>query len=188
MLRTIRRTGFVVVAGVLLLQTLGATLIPRLTFEQLTDTSELVVSGQVASSYAAWDAEHKYIWTHYSLHVASALKGKPAAVVEFAEPGGVLGGTSMMIAGATRYSIGDDVVVFLARMPNGYLRTTGWTQGKYSIGQNGRLRAGASLGADIVSANGPATASSLQTLEGMTVIELGQRVAARLRVAPGRVQ
>ena len=64
------------------LQTLHATLIPRLSFEQLTDTSELIVSGRISDSWAAWDPQHKYIFgptTGWS--VASIVKGNAASVV-----------------------------------------------------------------------------------------------------------
>lgn len=182
------RSGRALAAGVLLVCAAGATLIPSLSFEQLIDASELIVSGRVTSSWSAWDAEHKYIWTHYNLSVASALKGSPASIVEFAEPGGALEGYAMNIAGSVRYSAGDNMVVFLSRMPNGYLRTAGWAQGKYALDSGGRLHASASLGAEIVDTGSRASLSSLRTLEGMRLTELAQRVSARVRAVQGKVQ
>jgi len=165
-----------------------ATLIPRLSFEQLTDSSELIVSGRIAGTWTAWDTEHKYIWTHYSLSVASSLKGSAAPVVEFAEPGGVAGSRVMTIAGTVNYRVGDNIVVFLSRMPNGYLRTAGWSQGKYLVDAGGRLHGQALPGAEIFSAGHPGAGSSPQTLEGMGVDELRRLVAARLRSTQGRLQ
>src|SRR5260370_22892948 len=77
----------------------AATLISRVSFEVLTDSSELVVSGRIVRSWSAWDAEHKYIWTHYQLTTSAALKGSPGSMVEFAEPGGEVDGRVMVIDG-----------------------------------------------------------------------------------------
>jgi hypothetical protein len=156
-----------------------ATTIPRLTFEQLTDSSELVVSGRVTQSWAAWDTEHKYIWTHYRLSVSEMAKGAQASSVEFAEPGGALGEAVMTIPGAVSYGIGEEAVVFLSRMPNGYLRTTGWAQGKYSLDGSGRLHGHAAIGAETMDLANASTGASLRTLDGMSFAELKQRVAAR---------
>ena len=94
----------VIAAGLLWLQAASATVVPRLSFEQLIDAADLIVSGRITNSWAAWDQEHKYIWTHYDLSVVSAVKGTPVTVVEFAEPGGVLDGRSLVIAGSVRYA------------------------------------------------------------------------------------
>jgi hypothetical protein len=158
--------------------TAPGTLIPRLSFEQLTDTSELVVAGRITDSYAAWDSEHKYIWTHYHLKVSSSLKGSPTAVVEFAEPGGAVGADALSVAGTVAYSPNENVVVFLARMPNGYLRTAGWSQGKYGLDEHNRLHASASLDAGMLDAKAN-TGMPLTTLEGMDLADLGRRIAAR---------
>jgi hypothetical protein len=179
---------YVLALGALFLPSATATLIPRLSFEQLTDTSELVVSGRITNTWTAWDQEHKYIWTHYNLSVASSLKGTPATIVEFAEPGGALDERVMSIAGSVYYAVGDNMVVFLSRMPNGYLRTTGWAQGKYALDARGRLHAQASLGAEAMDVKSPPAGSSLQTLEGMSLTELGQRVSAQSRAIRGKNQ
>jgi hypothetical protein len=170
--------------AIVLIPSLRATTIPRLTFEQLTDASETVASGAITQSWAAWDSEHKYIWTHYRMSVAEVVKGARATSIEFAEPGGAVGDLTMAIAGTVTYRVGDRVVVFLSRMPNGYLRTTGWAQGKYTLDGAGRLHSYASLGAETVDIHQPAGVS-LSTLEGMSFGELKQRIAAH---AAGRVK
>lgn len=170
-------------AALLLTQAASATTIGRLSFEQMTDTSELIVSGKVTLAWAAWDENHKYIWTHYDLAVRSALKGAPGSTVEFAEPGGTLDGIQISIAGSVVYQPGESVLIFLQRMPNGYLRTTGWSQGRFEVGANNRLHADSILrGLEVVDAGtAAAAATSLHTLDGMSVGELSSRVAARMR-------
>jgi hypothetical protein len=170
-------------AGSVLPGVAGATEVARLSFEELADTSDLVVSGHATRAWAAWDTNHKYIWTHYELSVASVHKGAPGSTVELAEPGGALDGIVMGIAGSVAYTPGEYVLVFLQRMPNGYLRTTGWGQGKYPIDAHGRIgTAGVMRGLEIVDTRTPAHGViSLTTLEGMNLNELSRRIAARPR-------
>ena len=168
----------------------SATSVPHLSFEDLVDQSELIVSGQVTRSWAAWDSEHKYIWTHSEVAVSGAQKGNPGATVIISEPGGILGDRGMAIAGAVGYAPGENVLTFLQRMPNGYLRTTGWGQGKYLVDAHGRLHGGESLkGIELLQAGKTqATATSLKSLEGMGLTDLSTRIAARIRVRQGRKQ
>ena len=156
-----------------------ATSVSRLSFEDLTDRSDLVVSGQINRSWADWDAEHKFIWTHYELSVSDTLKGSAGSTVTLSEPGGIVGDKGMNIAGAVSYVQGEKVVVFLQRMPNGYLRTVGWSQGKFRVDQDGKLRGEASgLGLELVGANAR-TATPLRSLEGLSVGQLRGLVLAR---------
>lgn len=166
----------------------GATSVPSLTFEELADRSELIVSGQVARSWADWDSAHKYIWTHYELTVAATHKGASAASVVVSEPGGVVGIEGLSVPGAVGYQTGERVVVFLQRMPNGYLRTTGWSQGKYDVDPAGRLHPESTLGGvELVDAPGKAAATPLRALNGMSLAELHGRIAARVK-SQGRAQ
>ncbi len=155
----------------------GATSVPSLSLEELTDRSELIVTGQIARSWTDWDSAHKFIWTHYELTISGAQKGSPGATVVLSEPGGAVGIQGMAVAGAVVYQPGERVLVFLQRMPNGYLRTTGWSQGKYTVDNAGRLHAVASFGGLEVVATQKAE-TPLRALEGMTVSELRARIAA----------
>lgn len=159
-----------------------ATSIPRLSFEQLCDASESIVSGRITQSWTAWDSEHKYIWTHYRIAVTDSAKGPRTGSLEFAEPGGALGGQVQSIADTVTYAPGEHVAVFLARMPNGYLRTTGWAFGKYTVDENGRLHSHGSVGAEVIEP-GKAAGTPVRTLEGVDFSELKRRVAARTRGA-----
>ena len=149
----------------------GATSVEQLSFEELIDHSNLIVSGQVTRAWADWDSEHKFIWTHYEVAVSATHKGTPGSTVVISEAGGVVGDRGMSIAGTISYQPGEKILVFLTRVPNGYLRTTGWSQGKYTVDDKGTLHAASSLR--------PGT--SIAALEGMSAAELHTRVANRLR-------
>ena len=164
----------------------NATTVPGLSFDELTDQSDLIVSGQINRAWTDWDSDHKYIWTHYELNVSSALKGSAGATVVLSEPGGVVGNQGMNIAGAPAYQPGEQVLVFLHRMPNGFLRTTGWTQGKYTVDRAGSLHAaGSSIGLEVVRG----AAARIRSVEGMNVAQVRGLVAARIRTqSRGRTQ
>jgi hypothetical protein len=155
-----------------------ATSVPRLTLEQLTAASESVVSGRITQTWAAWDSEHKFIWTHYRLSVSETAKGPQTPSIEFAEPGGALPDAVQTIAGTVPYANGERVVVFLSRMPNGYLRTTGWAQGKYTEDESGRIHAYGASGAEFIEAGKGQAGTSLRSLEGIDFSGLKRLIAA----------
>lgn len=105
----------------------------------MVDRSQVVAQGKVVESWTAWDRNHRYIWTHYRIRISDEVKGSGAGEVVVSEPGGTLEGQTLRIADAVAYSPGEEVIVFARRTPAGYLRTTGYGQGKYSI-RNGRVR------------------------------------------------
>lgn len=172
----------VIASGFVWAATAGATSVPTLSFEQMTDQSEMIVSGQIDRSWADWDSEHKYIWTHYALSVSSAIKGNAGSMVTFSEPGGVVGAQGMAVAGTPVYKSGDQVLLFLERMPNGYLRTTGWGQGKFMVDASGRVRNGAIIGGpELVDAKGRPAASRIKSLDGMSVDQVRSLVTAHMK-------
>ncbi len=188
MFRNLIRWGALLAPALLLFQTASASDIPRLSFDEMTDVSEIVVSGHVTRTWTAWDAEHKYIWTHYELAVSAVHKGAAGPTVDIAEPGGAADGIAMSISGGTGYRVGESVLVFLSRMPNGYLRTSGFGQGKFLVDANGQLQGSATLKiADTVTVGSSASAA-IRSLDGMTVSHVNQLVSARVRIHGGNAQ
>jgi len=151
-----------------------ATLVPALSLEGLVDQSEIIVHGRVTSSWAAWDSGHKYIWTHYQIEVLDPVRGNPGASVVASEPGGSLDGVTMRISGAPDYAVGEEAIVFLYRTPIGYLRDTGYGQGKYTVTQHSRVHANVN-GFDLLRADS-SRGVPLTTLDGLTVTEFKARV------------
>ena len=145
-----------------------------------------MASGRIVREWTAWDSGHKYIWTHYQLRTSGVHKGAAGPMVEFAEPGGMADGMGMTIAGAVRYSVGDNVMVFLQRMPNGYLRTTGWGQGKYLVDGDSKLHAEMSLReSDLVNTRTARAGNAARmALEGLSLGDAVRMVS--LRVAAGK--
>lgn len=110
-----------------------ATLVPQLTVEEMAAEAQFVVHGKVARKWSAWDVGGQMIWTHYQLQLDEALKGAPGSSLVVSEPGGVVGEQGISIAGTPEYDVGDEVVLLVWRTPIGYLRTSGWGQGKFHV-------------------------------------------------------
>jgi len=158
---------------------LPAAIVPRLGLEDLIDQSEFIVEGTVVEARPAWDDSHNHIWTHYRVAVADSLKSAAPSVIEVSVPGGQLDGVAMGVPGSISLSEGEEVLLFLYRTPVGYLRATGYGQGKYSIvtdAATGVRHLGSSLrGMSLVDlAAKPSEsrrATSLETVDGMSVDE-----------------
>ena len=79
-----------------------ATIVPRLSLEEMVARSETIVSGQVTRVWTAWDSPHRFIWTHTEILVTHVAKGNRIEKLVVSEPGGVVDGLGMQIAGIPR--------------------------------------------------------------------------------------
>lgn len=119
--------------SILLVAVAQATVVPRVTLEELVENSDLIVQAHCARSWAAWDENTRVIWTHAELLLTEGVKGPAGRSVVVSEPGGVVGEVGMTVEGVPHYRPGEEVVVFLYRAPNGLLRTRGLGQGKFTV-------------------------------------------------------
>jgi hypothetical protein len=164
---------------------LQAAIFPRLTAEELTAQSELIIEGNIIRSWAAWDTEHKYIWTHYEVTVTDRLRGSTGAAITVSEPGGSLDGVHQQVSGAVLYSPGETAVVFLYQTPIGYWRSVGGPQGKFTVDRQGRVHV--NLGAfDYVEIPGKSPGTPLALMEGLTVRDFKARVQRLAAANPFR--
>lgn len=165
----------------------SATLVPRLSLEDMVARSELIVAGQVTRTWAAWDGEHRFIWTHSEIAVRDVVKGERIEKTIVSEPGGVVDGVRMTIVGMPTYAPGEQVMLFLDRMPNGYLRSAGVGQGKFLISAQGRIHLTHS-GADVVKIGHARQGTALGSLEGAPAGEIRQRVLRLIQAGKGKAQ
>jgi hypothetical protein len=115
---------------------LGTVLVER-SLEELTAEADLVVHGVVVRSGSQLrlgdgEAEPQ---TLTRIRVTEWLKGSGDAEVVIRERGGEAQGLSMWISGTPRYTLGEEVVVFLERRPEAPhdLRTHAMVQGKFVV-------------------------------------------------------
>jgi hypothetical protein len=150
------------------------TSIPRISLEDAVNRSEMIVTGDVIRTWAAWDSQHRFIWTHTEIAVRDRWKGTTGRTITVSEPGGFAEGSGQAIAGMVRYAPGEQVVAFLYRTPHGYIRTMGLAQGKFVIDVQGLVHV-ATTEAQIV----PSAASSgspMKELEAMSVSAMRDRI------------
>ncbi len=148
----------------------GATLVAK-SVEESARTSDAVVRGTVVSTASRWDAGH--IVTDVEIAVTSAWKGQPGSKVTVTIPGGVVGDLGQHVDAAPKFTVGEDVVVFVQRAPNGRMnRVNGLAQGKYHV-EDGLARPDTDGVRIVVRQPVPAGEKLVQP---MTVDELEQRV------------
>ena len=130
---------------------LGA-LMMGISTEELTRSSELVVSGQVESVESSWTADGKSIVTRAVVLINETVKGQAQGdrvVVEY--EGGEVGGTGLKVSDMSPLLKGSDVILFLksgmSKAPlskQGQQQKTyhlvGKSQGKYTVGEDGIAR------------------------------------------------
>jgi len=166
----------------------GATAVSRLSLEEMVHGSDLIVIGQVTRVWSAWDGQHRFIWTHHEIAVHDVAKGGRNQKITVSEPGGVVNGVGMRIAGAPAYAPGEQVLLFLERVPNGYLRSLGMGQGKLRISVDGRVHLTHS-GADLVQAGKPGTnGTNLESLDGVAAAHVRERVARLVQSESEKLQ
>jgi hypothetical protein len=107
--------------------------LPKLSLSKLLDASSAVVQGRVIRHWSAWDGDHQFIWTHYELRANEVLVGRNRQTFTISEPGGVVGEIGLQVSNSVPFTDGEEVLVFLHGMPNGMIRVTGGSQGKFRV-------------------------------------------------------
>ncbi len=161
---------------------------PRVTAEQLTAQSQLILEGNIVRSWTAWDPEHKYIWTHFEVAVTDALRGARTSTITISEPGGDLEGIHQRFSGAVSYSRGEAMVLFLSRTPIGYWRVVGGPQGKFSVGADGRVQANAIGGAVAAPSGRGLGGTPLSALDRLPLAQFKAQVRRLAAAHPFRAQ
>ena len=110
----------------------NATTLLALDVPALTKGSAVVARATVKSSQARWTKDGGRIMTDVVLEVTEPWKGSPGKQVIVIQPGGVVGEVGQLVHGTARFSVGEDVVVFLEPRGDRFL-LTGMLQGKFKV-------------------------------------------------------
>jgi hypothetical protein len=124
-----------VALGLLGAQAAFATTVQKLSLQDLAKRSESIVMAKVSDVTSSWDAGHKEIYTSISLQIVSPVKGrKGESTVTLRQIGGTVGNIASIVPGMPRFTVGEEVVVFLTQKDaSGYPWVMGLQQGKYSV-------------------------------------------------------
>ena len=125
------------VRTLLVLAALSATLVHATTLlaldvPALTKGSSVVARAKVLSVGARWTKDGGRIMTDAVLEVTEPWKGTPSKQVTVMQPGGVVGEVGQLVHGTAKFTVGEDVVVFLEPRGDRFL-LTGMLQGKFKV-------------------------------------------------------
>ncbi len=110
-----------------------ATTFREMTEVERIDEADIILRGVVDEVWTERDENGK-IWTRAQVRVSRVFKGDPdmeALIVD--QLGGEWAGLRMEVGAATRYSQGEEVVLFLAQLRNGRVVTQSMGLGKWTI-------------------------------------------------------
>jgi hypothetical protein len=134
---TMKRIIISVVLTLTVLDSLHATTVRRLTFDDLVAKADAIVLGQVVDSRTYWTTDKKLILTTYTVQVGERLKGSVPQTVTVTTVGGRIGNTILHVSGMPEFQPGENAVVFLERSGS-YTTVVGLNQGKFRI-SNGEV-------------------------------------------------
>ncbi len=103
------------------------------TVEELAGESDAVVRGRVAGRASRWTDGGRRLVTEIILEVNERWRGEAPGRVVLRVPGGERDGVGQRVDGAPAFDDGEEVVVFLRRLPGGAFRVHGLAQGKFRV-------------------------------------------------------
>jgi hypothetical protein len=98
----------------------------------LARSADLIILGRVQAISTEAESASR-IETHIRLSAEDLVKGAAGPTVTFVIPGGTANGMRRVIYGAPQFFVGERVLVFLVRRPDGSLTTSGLAIGKFTI-------------------------------------------------------
>jgi hypothetical protein len=111
-----------------------ATILEKLTTEQLTQKSSFIVVGIVTDIQYTKDQNTGLINTFVKIAVENYVKGSSdKKEIEVSFPGGVFDGKKIIIDGTPKFKLYERVMVFTYLNKKNQYRVVGWHQGKYTI-------------------------------------------------------
>jgi len=138
---------FIALAGLLFALPAIASVVVAMTFEELTRSSPLVLRARIGQVQARFDDAQRSIDTYVEVQVTDVIKGpsKAGATLMVRTEGGVVGNIAAKVAGAARFTPGEDCLLFLepARDTANVWLVNAMSAGKVTFTRNagGELRA-----------------------------------------------
>ncbi len=140
-LRQTSKLGSFVAAALLALpalslQPLSATALARMSVRELARQSTYVA--RVRCAQVTSQVEGNLVWTLTAFQVLDAWKGSPPPRFTVRLPGGEAAGLRVTVEGAPRFTVGEDVVLFLNADRGRQMNIVSWAQGTFRIQKNPR--------------------------------------------------
>lgn len=124
------RTSSILLAGIAVLASAGATTLQQLSMEDMIQQSTRIVRAKVTGAHTALRGQS--IYTYYHLQVLEAPKaGQPGQEIEVAVPGGLVNGIRQISIGSPELTPGAEYVVFLWAGKSELTQIIGLSQGLF---------------------------------------------------------
>jgi hypothetical protein len=164
----------------------SATTLARMTIEQMTRASQLVVRAKCLGNSTGWDDGE--IWTFSEFQVEDTWKGTPPSNLTVRLLGGRAGNLASSVPGVPRFRPGEEVVLFLEPTRKGDFSVVSWVQGTFRIRRNSRTGEewAAQDTAEFILPGSAAEVSATRGALGMRVAALHERIAAAVNAQDGR--
>jgi hypothetical protein len=131
--RARRLAGLAVVLGAAFAQ---ASTVRALSVGELIDGASTVARVKVTATSARWTPDGARIVTDVTLAVLEGWKGPRQPQLLVVVPGGVVGRIGQRVEGAPRFSVGQELVVFLEARGDVFV-PHGWSQGVFEVSARG---------------------------------------------------
>jgi hypothetical protein len=167
----------------LLAQSAAATIVLRVTVEDLAEKATLIVSGEVTEASARWTDDRATINTYVQIRVDKVVKGQADGTVEVTCPGGAVGDKRVAVEGVPKFTVGEQVFVFLWKNKRGEMLPLGLNQGKFLIEKDpdsGELMAKNSLEGLCFARRGTIGKAASSKPDRLELADLERRVRERL--------
>ncbi len=168
------------VCSIFMPQAIGTTL-TRLDLKDLTAESSAVVYGKIVASRVEWNRNRTMIYTVYTVVADQYLKSALGPVFELHEPGGVLDGIGMRVAGVPAFSVGQEAVLFVWTDNHGQHQVTGFEQGSFPV--RTEPRTGAKVLDRVVRLGSVRTTEALASPSSRFLLQFLNQVRASVRNA-----
>ena len=113
-----------------------STVVAFKSLEELTKESVMIVKGTVTDILTEWNSEHTLIISFVTIRIEKRYKGKidiTADTIVVRQIGGELEGYFTEVVGAPKFTVGEEVVLFLEPAENNFYHVFGMFQGKYRL-------------------------------------------------------
>lgn len=119
----------------------SASVMVEVTVDEMAREADLVARGKVVRTESRRSVDGMRIFTEVTLQVDERWKGASGSTVRFRVPGGTHDGIAQIVQGAPRFTEGEEVIVFLHRLPQPKglrdrpmpMQVVAMAQGKFSV-------------------------------------------------------
>jgi hypothetical protein len=113
---------------------LATTVIPP-SFDELVSRAEMIFQGSVTGVRSEWTGEgaQRHIMSYVTLKVEDAIKGNPGSTVTLRMLGGTVGGETMEVTDAPKFTVGDRDILFVENNGTQFVPLVGIMHGRFRV-------------------------------------------------------